>query len=95
MAAIVLGVGGIGLVAWLGLQLPSKPSIVADVAPHAPAKIHSLAAAHPLRAGSLVKFDDIQPHEMLAPEVPESAHSDTSHARTELVDSMVRRSLQL
>jgi len=92
MAAIVLGLGGISLVAWIGLQLPSKPPIVADVAP--PAKRQILAAAHPLRAGSLLKFDDIQPHEMLASEVPEGAHADTPQARTDLVGSMVRRSLQ-
>jgi hypothetical protein len=94
MAAIVLDVGGIGLVAWIGLQLPAKPSTVADVAPHAPAKTQILAAAHPLRAGSLLKFGDVQPHEMLASEVPEGAHADTPQARTELVGSMARRSLQ-
>jgi pilus assembly protein CpaB len=92
MAAIVLGVGGLGLVGWIGAQLPAKPLAEAARAP--PAKVQILVAAHPLRAGSLLKYDDIQPHEMLAAEVPAGARVDTPQARAELAGSMVRRSLQ-
>jgi pilus assembly protein CpaB len=49
---------------------------------------------HALHAGSLLKYDDIQPHEMLASDVPAGARTDTPQARAELMGSMVRRSLQ-
>ncbi len=94
MAAIVLGFGGLGLVAWIGLQLPAKPDAAAQAALAPPAKVQVLVAAHPLRAGSLLKYDDIQPHEMLASAVPAGARLDTPQGRAELVGSMVRRSLQ-
>jgi pilus assembly protein CpaB len=92
MAAIVLGSGGLGLVGWIGLQLPAKSNAEAARAP--PAKAQILVAAHPLRAGSLLKYDDIQPHEMSAAEVPAGAREDTPQARAELAGSMVRRSMQ-
>lgn len=92
MAAIVLGFGGLGLVGWIGLQLPAKPTAEAARAP--PAKAEILVAAHPIRAGSLLKYDDIQPHEMPAAEAPAGARVDTPQARADLVGSMVRRSLQ-
>jgi pilus assembly protein CpaB len=94
IAAIVLGAGGLGLVGWIGLQLPSKPAAVTVAAPPAPVKLQILVAAHPLRAGSLLKYDDIQPHEVLASAMPEGARIDTPQARTDLAGSMVRRSLQ-
>jgi len=94
LAAIVLGLGGLGVVAWIGSQLPGKPSTVAETAAAPPPKGHFLVAAHPLRAGSLLKFDDIQPREMLTSEVPEGARTDAPPARAELAGSMVRRSLQ-
>ncbi len=94
VAAIVLGLGGIGLVGWIGLQLPTRPAAVAQAAPVAPAKVQILVAAHPLRAGSLLKYDDIQPHEVLAAAMPAGARTDTAQARADLIGSMVRRSLQ-
>jgi pilus assembly protein CpaB len=94
VAAIVLGFGGLGLVGWIGLQLPNKPTVVAQAAPAPPVKVQILVAAHALRAGSLLKFDDIQPHEMLTSEVPAGGHVDTPQNRAELVGSMVRRTLQ-
>jgi len=94
MAAIVLGFGGLGIVAWIGLQLPGKAAIVVQPAPAPPAKAQVLVAAHPLRAGSLLKFDDLQPTEMLTSAMPEGARVDTPQDRADLVGSMVRRSLQ-
>jgi pilus assembly protein CpaB len=93
LAAIVLGLGGLGIVAWIGLQLPSQPSVAAVAAPPAPPSTKILAAAHSLRAGNMLKYDDIQPQEVLASEVPAGARADTPEARAELVGSMVRRSL--
>jgi len=94
MAAIVLGLGGLGLVGWIGLQLPAKPAIVAEAAPAPPVKAEILVSAHPLRAGRLLKYDDIQAHEMLASAVPAGARVDTPQARADLIGSMIRRSLQ-
>ncbi len=93
LAAIILGAGGLGIVAWIGLQLPSKPPIAANAAPPPPAKTTILVAAHPLRAGNMLKYDDIQPREVPVAEVPAGAHADTPKARADLVGSMVRRSL--
>ncbi len=94
LAAIVLGFGGLAIVAWIGLQLPSKPSVAAGAAQAPPPTAKILVAAHSLRAGNLLKYDDIQPHDLLASEVPAGARADTAQERTELVGSMVRRSLQ-
>src|SRR5580704_2672460 len=94
MAAIVLGFGGLGLVAWIGLQLPGKTAAVVQSAPVPTAKAQILVAAHPLRAGSLLKFDDLQSHEMLVSAVPAGGRADTPQDRADLIGSMVRRSLQ-
>lgn len=80
------------MVGWIGTHLPSKPPLVA--APAAQAKEQVLVAAHPLRAGSLLKSDDIQRRDVLASEAPVGARTDTPSARAELVGSMIRRSLQ-
>jgi pilus assembly protein CpaB len=92
--AIVLGLGGIGMVAWIGLQLPHKPGVVAKAAPAPPVKVQILAAARVLHAGSLLKYDDIQPHEVLLPDMPPGARTDSPRARAELIGAMVRRNLQ-
>ena len=92
-AAIVLGLGGLGIVAWIGSQLPSKPPVAAMAAPTPPPRTKILAVAHPLHAGTLLKYDDIQPRDMLVSEVPVGARSDTPQDRAELVGSMIRRGL--
>jgi len=94
VVSIVLGIGGLGLVGWIGLQLPGKPAVVAEAPPAPPTKAQILVAAHPLRAGSLLKYDDIQPHEVLAAAMPAGARADTPQARADLAGSMIRRSLQ-
>jgi pilus assembly protein CpaB len=93
LVAIVLGLGGLGTVAWIGMQLPAKPVVAATAAPAPPPTTQILAAAHPLRAGGLLKYDDIQPREMPASEAPANARTDTPQARADLVGSMIRRSL--
>jgi pilus assembly protein CpaB len=94
LAAVVLGLGGLGIVVWIGMQLPSKPPAVAATEPVRPPMAQILAAAHPLRAGYLLKYDDIQPHDVLTSEVPAGAIADTPQGRAELVGAMVRRGLQ-
>jgi pilus assembly protein CpaB len=94
LTAIVLGFGGLVIVGWIGLHLPGKPPVAAISAPAAPPTTKILVAAHPLHAGSLLKYDDILPLDLLVSAVPEGARSDTPQERTELVGSMIRRSLQ-
>jgi pilus assembly protein CpaB len=94
LAAILLGLTGLGMVAWIGLQLPAKPSSVTAPPPTPPPTTKILAAAHPLRAGSLLKYDDIESCEMPVAEVPVGARVDTNQARAELAGSMVRRGLR-
>jgi pilus assembly protein CpaB len=93
LVAVVLGFGGLLIVAWIALQLPAKPPAAA-VAAAAPPTAKILVAAQPLHAGTLLKYDDIQPHDLLLSEVPEGARTDTPQQRAELVGSMVRRSLR-
>jgi pilus assembly protein CpaB len=92
IAAILLGIGGLGLVAWIGLQLPPKPAAAAQ-AVSAPAMATILTAAHAVRAGALLKYDDIEAREIEAAQVPAGAHPDNARARAELVGSMIRRGL--
>jgi pilus assembly protein CpaB len=94
LTAILLGITGLGMVAWIGLRLPSKPPSVAAALPAPPPSTKILAAAHPLRAGSLLKYDDIDAREVLLSEVPAGARADTSQARAVLAGSMVRRGLR-
>jgi pilus assembly protein CpaB len=94
LAEILLGLGGLGIVVWIGMQLPAKATPTAAIAPTPPPMIKVLAAAQPLRAGYLLKYDDIQPREVAASDVPEGARTDTPAERAELVGAMVRRSLQ-
>src|SRR4051794_35738157 len=94
LAAIVLGLTGLGIVAWIGSQLPSKAKVEAAAPPAPPPVAAILVASRALRAGGLLKYDDIQAREVLASGVPAGARVDTPPARIELVGSMIRRALQ-
>jgi len=93
LAAIVLGLGGLGIVAWIGMQLPGKPPTVMAVAQPLPPSTQILTAAHALRAGNMLKYDDILPLDAPPSGVPAGARTDTPQQRAELVGAMVRRSL--
>jgi pilus assembly protein CpaB len=73
-------------VAWEGLHPP------APVMPVIP-KVNVLAAANTLRAGSLLKPDDIETREMPETEEPAGARPDTPQARSEFFGAMVRQTL--
>jgi pilus assembly protein CpaB len=94
LAAIVLGLAGLGMVAWIGMQLPAKPPAGGEAALAPPPMTQVLAAAHPLHAGVLLKYDDIQPVETRSSEVPPGARDDTPTARADLAGSMLRRALR-
>ena len=56
-------------------------------------KVNVLAAAGTLRAGTLLKPDDIEIREVPEGEVPTGARRDTPQARSELFGAMVRQTL--
>lgn len=90
IATVVLGLVGLGGVALIALS-PQPEPVAAAAAP--PAKIVVLTAGRALRAGALVKPDDIGTAELAADTVPVGARRDTREERTVLVGSMLRRSL--
>ncbi len=88
----ILGLGIVGgaAAAWLLLAAPPAPPAVAVAAP---VRAAVLAAAHPLRAGSLVKPDDLAAFDMAIADIPPGASTDTPQARGKLVGALIRRSL--
>lgn len=90
LVVLVVGVAGMGGVAWLASR-PAPPPVTAEAPP---AKVLVLAAARPLRAGALLKPDDLKGVEVAADAVPSGAREDSRPARQELIGAMVRRSLQ-
>ena len=80
------GVLVFSLVAYMGLHPPAPPAPVI-------AKVLVLAAANTLRAGSLLKPDDIEARDMVEGDAPAGARRDTPQARAELFGAMVRQTL--
>jgi pilus assembly protein CpaB len=80
------GVLVFSFVAWVTLHPAAPP--VAQVA-----KVTVLAAQQTLRAGTLLKPEDIEAREMPETEVPAGARRDTPQARSELYGAMVRQTL--
>jgi len=91
---IAIGLATFGGIAWIGLH-GSGGSIAAQAAEAAaaPAKITVLVAANPLRAGSLLKPEDVTSKEMNVADAAPGARPDTPQARGELFGAMIRRSL--
>ncbi|MBV9734920.1 MAG: Flp pilus assembly protein CpaB [Acidisphaera sp.] len=92
-ALMALGLGGFGTVAYLSTRPPPTAAMHQPAAPAPPVKEKVLVAAHPLRAGSLLKPDDMGSADIDQPQVPVGASADTPAARTSLLGAMVRRSL--
>jgi pilus assembly protein CpaB len=88
MLFLLMGAGllGFSFVAWVAMHPPQA------AAPPIP-KVTVLAAASTLRAGTLLKPDDIEAREMLESEAPAGARKDTPQARAELFGAMVRQTL--
>jgi pilus assembly protein CpaB len=80
------GVLVFSFVAYESLNPPKPP---APVIP----KVVVLAAAQTLRAGTLLKPDDIEAREMPEAEAPAGARRDSPQARAELFGAMVRQTL--
>ena len=91
-ALLALGLGGFGMVAWISTRPPAATEAAAASAPP-PVLTKVLVAAHALRAGSLLKPDDVTMSDMPTAKVPDGASLDTPQERAQLWGAMVRRSL--
>jgi pilus assembly protein CpaB len=80
------GLLGFSAVAWVSLHPP--PPAVQEVR-----KVQVLAAANVLRAGTLLKPDDLEVRDVVEGEVPTGARRDTPQARSELFGAMVRQTI--
>jgi pilus assembly protein CpaB len=90
-ALMAIGLVGFGTVAWISTRPPPPPPQVA--APPPPAKVAVLGAARPLRAGSLLKPEDLAAKEVLVSDQTADMSADTPDGRRALSGAMVRRSL--
>ena len=92
-ALMAIGLVGFGTVAWISTRPPPPPPHVA--APPPPAKVAVLGAARPLRAGSLLKSEDLAAKQILVSDRSDDMSADTPDARRALSGAMVRRSLSV
>jgi pilus assembly protein CpaB len=90
-ALMALGLLGFGTVAWVATRPP--PSDAATLA--ANTMVTVLVAAQPVRAGILLKPEDLLAKKITAREAGDDSSLDTSDARAALGGAMVRRSLSL
>lgn len=88
---MALGLLGFGTVAWIATRPP--PPDAAMLA--ATAKVTVLVAARPVRAGILLKPEDLIAKEITAREAGNDSSVDSSDARAALGGAMVRRTLAL
>lgn len=92
-AMLAFGVVGGGAFAWkLLMPQAAAPVADADPAPLAP-KATMLVAARSLRAGSLIKPEDLTAQEAVRADIPLGASLDAPQSRSSLTGAMVRRSL--
>ena len=88
---MAVGLGGFGVVAWVNLHPESPPRPIEAAAPND--KVPLLVAARPLRAGTLLKPEDLAVEQRAATDVPAGARIDTEAARSELLGALIRRNL--
>ncbi len=80
------GALGFGTLAWVATHPPAPPPVVVP-------QLSVLAAAGTLRAGSLLRPEDIETRQMAAADVPAGAAADSPKARADLFGAMVRQTL--
>ena len=89
-ALMALGLVGFGTVAWIATR-PPPGHVVAKVVPVTKTV---LVAAHPIRAGSLIKPEDLTAGQVTITSTNQNQFNlDTPDIRRELVGGMVRRAL--
>src|ERR1700722_20851474 len=89
-ALMALGLLGFGTVLWISTRSP--PPDAASVA--ASATVTVLVAVHPVRAGNLLKPDDLNGKTMTAAAAGVDSSLDTPDARHALAGAMVGSSLE-
>jgi pilus assembly protein CpaB len=89
-ALMALGLLGFGTVLWISTRPP--PQDAATIA--ASATVTVLVAAHPVRAGNLLKPEDLTQKTMTRGEAGDDDNLDTPEARRALGGAMVRRGLE-
>ena len=87
---MAIGLAGFGAVAWINLH-PAQPAQTTTTAPND--KLPVLIAARPLRAGTLLKPDDLTTELRSPRDIPAGARTDSETVRSELLGAMVRRNL--
>lgn len=89
LGMMAVGLLGFGMVAWISAHPPAVVEAQAAPAP----KAMVLSVAHMLRAGSLLKPEDIEAREINKADMPAGATLDTQQNRTQLSGAMVRHSV--
>ena len=90
---VLMGVGltGFGVVAWINLHPAAPPPSAESATPND--NVSLLIAAKSLRAGALLKPDDLAVEQRPAKNVPPGGQIDTEAVRSELLGAMIRRNL--
>jgi pilus assembly protein CpaB len=86
-----IGLAGFGAVAWINLYSAGQLAPTEALAPND--RMPILVAARPLRAGTLLKPDDLAVEQRPAKNVPADARIDSEAARSELLGALIRRNL--
>ncbi len=103
-AIMAMGLGGFGIIAWVSTRPPPAvadaakpaPEAVAVVVPEPPkpvVRVAVLVAGRAVRAGSLLKPEEITSREFIEENLPAGVSTDSVANRHLLVGSMVRRPL--
>lgn len=89
MLVAAVAVGG---VTWVALTPPEPPAPAAEAAPVSPRALY-LVAARPVRAGALLRAEDIGAAEMEIAAAPPGAQRDAREVRAEMIGAMIRRTM--
>ena len=103
-AMMAMGLGGFGIIAWVSTRPPPAvadaakpaPEAVAEVKPEPPkpvVKVAVLVAGRAVRAGSLLKPEEITARDFVEENLPPGISKDSLANRHLLVGAMVRRPL--
>lgn len=90
-ALMALGLLGFGTVAWISTRPPPPDAATAAAA----ARVTVLSVAHPVRAGTLLKPEDLVAKDITVGDAGDDSSLDTQDARHALAGAMVRRSLDV
>ncbi len=93
---LAMGLAGFGAVAWISTRTP-EPVVVASVpdVPPPPARTSILIAARPLRAGALVRPEDLGTTEVVTASLRADAVPATPESRLVLTGAMLRNNFAL